>query len=165
MTKCTFAPKNYETPGNIVNIWKHKDILMLTIKDSFYYYLTFLCAAFLSHSHPTTIKCCFHLPNLTESFLLSSSSLVHFMAVVDVCEEGVLSLIQIAVTSIGACYLLEHGELNNDYWLKWRTSHSPAAVNIFLPKDGNSWSPPQFMMKCHRLLYHRFRLDTHSWCE
>lgn len=118
MTKCTFAPENYETPGNIVNIWKHKDILMLTIKDSFYYYLTFLCVAFLSHSLPAPIKCCFHLPNLTESFLLSSSSLVHFMAVVDVCEKGVLSLIQIAVTSIGECYLLEHGELNNDYTLK-----------------------------------------------
>lgn len=54
--------------------WKQKDILMLTIKDSFYYYLTFLCAAFLSHSLPTHIKCSFHLPNLTESFLLSSSS-------------------------------------------------------------------------------------------
>lgn len=40
------------------------------------------------------------------------------MAVVDVCEKGVLSLIQIAVTSIGECYLLEHGELNNDYTLK-----------------------------------------------
>lgn len=40
------------------------------------------------------------------------------MAVVYVCEKVVLSLIQIAVTSIGECYLLEHGELNNEYTIK-----------------------------------------------
>lgn len=71
------------------------------IKDSFYYYLTF-CVHHFCHIHaPPPLSALFIFLISLNPFSLPAVPLVHFMAVAYVCEKVVLSLIQIAVTSIG----------------------------------------------------------------